>query len=64
MITNDTIPGARIKVITGQYSGRIGEFIKHCSSVFPEYCRVKLDLTKRERNAKIIMIKKVEIDYE
>lgn len=53
--------GDKIVVISGQYSGRTGQFIKACSSVFPEYCRVILDLKGRERNKKVLMIRKDEI---
>lgn len=57
-------PNDRIKVISGYYTGRVGVFIKHCSSVFPEYGKIKLDLTKRERNQKVLMIKKEQIEHE
>jgi hypothetical protein len=56
--------GERVKVISGQHSGRVGEFIKNCSVVFADHCRLKLDLKKREKIQKVIMIKKVEIDHE
>ncbi len=55
-------PGDKVKVITGNYKNRTGEFIKNCSSVFPEYCRIKLDLKSRERTQKIVMIQKSEIE--
>jgi hypothetical protein len=53
--------GDRIEVIEGKMAGRKGKFIKHCSKVFPEYGRIKLDLKGREKEAKVLMIKKSEI---
>lgn len=53
--------GDRIEITEGKMAGRQGEFIKHCSKVFPEYGRIKLDVKGREREAKVIMIKKSEI---
>jgi hypothetical protein len=56
--------GDKIVVISGQYSGRTGGFIKPCSSVFPDYCRIALDLKGRERNQKVLMIRKDEIQLK
>ncbi|MFD2163698.1 hypothetical protein ACFSJU_14910 [Paradesertivirga mongoliensis] len=53
--------GDRVKAIAGRLKGRTGEFIKNYSSVFPEYCRVKLDLKGREREHKTVMVLKTEI---
>jgi hypothetical protein len=54
-------PGDRIKVIAGKYTGKTGEFKKHCTSVFPEWGYVKFDLGKRERGQKTVIIMKTEI---
>lgn len=62
MIGITTEPGDKIKVIAGPHAGRTGEFVKHCSMVFPDYCRVKLDLRGRERNQKVLMIEKKDVE--
>lgn len=54
--------GDRIKVVSGKYKGRTGEFIKNCSVVFYEHCRIKLDIKGRERENKCLMILKSEIE--
>lgn len=57
-------PGQRIKIINGLYNGRSGEYIRSCSVVFNDHCRVKLDLKGRERNQKYLMIAKAHIEHE
>lgn len=57
-------PGTRILVITGKFTGRSGEFLKNCSKVFPDYCRIKLDLKGREKENKTLMILKTDIKAE
>ena len=57
-------PSDRIKVIAGKYIGRVGIFTKNCSVVFPDWCKVTFDLTKRERIQKTVMILKSEIEHE
>lgn len=71
MITVKSLSGAaefntgdRIKVIAGKYAGRKGVYHKHCSVVFKDHCRVKLDLKPREREQKIVMVQKIEISHE
>lgn len=49
-------PGDRVEVMDGQYKGRTGRFIKYCSVVFPDYCRVTLDLKGRQRVHQTIMV--------
>lgn len=56
--------GRRIIVTEGKLTGRSGEFLKSCSNVFPQYCRIKLDLLGRERENKCIMILKKDIKVE
>ena len=60
-VNKEFSPGDRIVVTSGPYTGRPGEYFKSCSMVFNDWCRVKLDLKQRERNQKIVMIKKSEI---
>lgn len=49
-------PGDRVEIFNGSYSGKVGTFKKYCSNVFPDHCRVTLDITGRQKVAQTIMI--------
>ena len=61
IISSQFTPGDKIIVVNEKFRGRTGEFLKNCSTVFPDHCRVKLDLKAREREQKVIMILKSDI---
>lgn len=51
----------RIIVVSGLHKARTGIFIKNCSTAFNEYCRIKLDLKGREKENKVVMVLKSDI---
>jgi len=53
--------GDKFSITTGPHKGRTGAFIKNCSSVFPDHCRVEFDLKKRERIKKTAMVLKSDL---
>lgn len=47
---NEQLPvGTRVVVIAGRWAGRAGVVVRRCTKAFPDYRRVTLDLTPRER---------------
>jgi ParB/RepB/Spo0J family partition protein len=62
--------GNRVEVVSGSYTGRIGTITKFCSSVFPDHCRVTLDLKPRQRTQEtnrmieMIHLKKIAMSTE
>jgi hypothetical protein len=51
----------KVIAISGSHKARTGIFIKSCSTAFNDYCRIKLDLKGRERENKIVMVLKSDI---
>jgi len=54
-------PGDRVEVISGKYTGRKGAFKKYGSVVFPDMCRVILDLRPRQKVQETVFIELKEI---
>jgi len=50
-------PGIKVLITSGKFIGRTGTIKRRGSSVFPEFCRVSIDLTSREKAEKTEMFK-------
>lgn len=48
----------RVVITAGTYAGREGKIMKKCSTAFSDWIHVLLDLKKRERVQKKVMVEK------